>query len=193
MESPLFLELPLTEKGRKFLYANLLIITLLIAAPIISLTYMPSIVPTHWNAEGQVTSYSTNTFAVIVLATVMPLANIIIVLVTIYRWKLINKYPYIINLPAITLVMSSGNLDQREKSEIVNKIFEVTLLAGVTVGAYLLGLEVIMIYSMITGYLNNALSLSYAIIGGILMIIPVILLYRRIYKEDILPKISQSP
>ncbi|MEB3755919.1 MAG: DUF1648 domain-containing protein [Desulfurococcales archaeon] len=193
MESPQFLELPLSEKGRKFLYINLIVIILLIVIPIISLLYMPNVVPVHWNAEGQVTSYSTNISAVIILATVMPLANIIIVIVTIYRWKLVNKYPYIINLPAITLVMSSSNLDQQEKSEIVNKIFEVTLLVGITVGAYLLGLEIIMIDSMITGYINNALALSYSIIGALLMIIPIILLYRRIYKKDILPKIRQSP
>ena len=193
MEPSSFPELPLSQKGKRLLYINLFIVILLIAIPIVSLTYMPSIVPSHWNAEGQVTSYSTSTSTVIIIAIVMPLANIIIVLTTAYRWKLVNKYPYIINLPAITLVMSSGNLDHREKSEIINKIFEVTLLAGVIIGTYLLGLEIIMLDSMITGYYNNALTLSYTIIGAVLMIIPIILLYRRIYKEDILPKIRQSP
>jgi uncharacterized membrane protein len=151
---------------------------------------MPSIVPSHWNLKGQVTNYSSSFSTAIILAVAMPLANIIILIVTVFRWKILNNYPYLINLPAITLLISSANLESREKSRIINRIFEATLMAGFIIGLYLLGLEVIIIQSMITGQLNNTLTWFYTIVGSILIIVPVILLYRKIYREEILEKIG---
>ncbi|MCE4613949.1 MAG: DUF1648 domain-containing protein [Desulfurococcales archaeon] len=192
MRASSFREVPLSNKGRSLLYANILMVVLLVVIPIACLPYMPATVPSHWNASGQVTNYSSSFSTVMILAVVMPLANIIIVLITAFRWKIINKYPYLINLPAITLVISTGNMDQYEKSRIINRIFEVTLLLGLVIGVYLLGLDAIILDSMITGHSNGTLVLLYSIIGAIVLIVPVILLYRKIYREEILPKIKLS-
>jgi len=168
------------------LAANILLIFILLALPWIYYYTLPEIVPTHWGLQGEVTSTGSKYDAVLILSVTMPIANIIILIIWTFRWVLVRKYPYLINLPAITMVLGSEKFPQEKKDEIIEKIFDISLLIGIIVGVYMLILEWGILESMRTG--TNPVWLTiFSIVGIVFLIIPPFLLYRKIYREEILP------
>jgi uncharacterized membrane protein len=171
------------------LWANVAIIVIMVGIPWYYYFMMPPIVPTHWSLSGEVTSKGSSLSLVLLLSALMPLANVIIVVVYLLRWRLIENYPYLINLPAISLLIGSERIPQDKKRELIERIFDVTLVAGLTVGTYILALEVGILQSAIRA--ESPSWLSWFIFIGIAYLIGVPLyMYRKIYRDEILPYIK---
>jgi uncharacterized membrane protein len=171
------------------LWANVVLIIIMIGIPWYYYFMMPPVVPTHWSLSGEVTSKGSSLSLVLLLSAVMPLANVIIVVMYLLRWRLIENYPYLINLPAISLLIGSERIPQDKKRELIERIFDVTLVAGLTVGTYILALEVGILQSVVTA--ESPSWLLWFIFLGIAYLIGVPLyMYRKIYRDEILPYIK---
>jgi len=175
---------------KPWLITDLILMVLLALVPWMAYQHMPLIVPTHWNAGGQVTSYGSSFSTALLLSTVMPLANAIILVVYAFRWKLVKEYPYLINLPAIAMLIGSEKIPVEKKHELIEKMFTVTLIIGCFVGAYLLIIEAGILYSMITFTTSNWVIIV-SIVGIPLMILPPFYMYRKIYNEEMLKYVKR--
>lgn len=69
----------------------------------------------------------------------LSIAPALILLITKYRFALVNKYPYLINLPAFYMYLSRVPVERR--SIFVNRYFEAILALGVAVTLVLIVIE----------------------------------------------------
>lgn len=130
--------LPLSKKGR--LMIGLLILGL-IAIWVLSFyanLTMPENAPRHFDLSGEPTSYGNNGDSFI-LPISFSLAPLIFLIIVKYRFLLINKYPYLINLPAC--FMNINKLQPERRSFWINRYFEAILILGVFITYYELLLE----------------------------------------------------
>ncbi len=179
-----FIEAPLSRIGRNLLYANLAFIGVLVVLPWIYYAWLPQEIPSHWDFHGNITSYIDKLSMVVLLTGIMPLANIIIVAVVAYRWVILNKYPYLINISAIAVVLSLRELEPTERSRLINRIFEVILAAGFLIGLYMLGIEFLMLESMAGHFCRNVVF-AFTFLGSIALVAVVILMYKKVYEEEV--------
>ncbi len=84
------------------------------------------------------------------------------------------------------MVLESEKFPPEKKDEIIEKIFDISLLIGIIVGVYMLILEWGVLESMRTG--TNPVWLTvFSVAGIVFLVIPPFPLYRKIYREEILP------
>ena len=174
------------DKGVKLMiYVNVALTASLALVPWVFLGWMPAVVPTHWGAGGEPNAYGSSCVTVAILSGVMPIANIIILVTYFFRWTLVRKYPYLINLPAIAMVLGSERIDEGVKERLIERIFQVSLVIGLAVGAYLLLLELGILYSMITAS-PTPWVIWVSLAGVPVLIAPPLTMYRKIYREEIM-------
>lgn len=95
---------------------------------------LPEKVPTHFGFSGKPDSFGTkDTF--LYLPTAFSLAPLIFLLVIRYRFTLINKYPYLINLPAFFSILESPS---ESRAYWLNRYFELVLMLGAALVVFLL-------------------------------------------------------
>ena len=111
-------------------------------------------------------------------------ANIIIALVSKYRFELIERYPYLVNIPALALILYEGDFSPRERGVYINRMFSVILKAGVFLGLYSLVIEYYLIQDVVfkTPF-NETYFLMFALATPILLVLGVLVLYANIYRE----------
>ena len=84
------------------------------------------------------------------------------------------------------MVLGSEKFPPEKKDEIIEKIFDISLLIGIIVGVYMLILEWGVLESMRTG--TNPVWLTvFSVAGIVFLVIPPFPHYRKIYREEILP------
>jgi len=113
-----FSRVGLDPAGRVLLSINILL----------SLLYI--IIPLYYFLERGV-------YTILTLA-LMGSGNIIISLVTLYRYTLISRHPYLINLPSFMIALSSPRLTPQRRGFYINRVFKIILAAGLLIGLYLL-------------------------------------------------------
>ena len=119
-----------------------------------------------------------------ILAIALSIANFLIAVISAYRFALIEKYPYLINLPALTIVLYEADLAPIEKGSYINKMFGVILKLGVLMGAFSLSLEYMAMQEIVFGIsVNPSFLIAYSIIIPIAIIMWVLIEYARIYKD----------
>jgi len=112
------------------------------------------------------------------------IANFIIAIVSAYRFALIERYPYLINLPAITIVLYEAGLTPDEKGFYINRMFGVVLKLGAMLGATFLILEYMVIQDIVFGIsINQSFLIAYSIVVPIIIVIWVLIEYARIYRD----------
>ncbi len=84
----------------------------------------PQKVPVHFGFGGDPIRYGDKTSFFIVTAS-FSIAPVIFLLITKYRFTLINKYPYLVNLPAF--FTSITKIPEKKRGFWVNKYFEAVL------------------------------------------------------------------
>ena len=116
--------------------------------------------------------------------SLMGIGNIIITLFTLYRFSIVEKYPYVVSLPALSILLGSSRLTPRQRGFYINKIFEVMLIVGLLLGSEMLALELILIQNIVYG---NDIPVNAVVIGSfsssILILLIVFFLYNKIYHE----------
>ena len=139
------------------------------------------LIPTHFNFAGKPTAYGESTLLYWMLIPISHLSILVLLnVVYYYRWTLINKYPYLINVPAFMMV--DRRLDESKKKYYVNKIYSILSLVGVYVGVLMIFIEFSMGYSSIIEYYGTVFIIG-ILIFSVFLVIGIILYYKKIYMD----------
>ena len=138
-------------------------------------------IPTHYNFWGQPTAYGKPSFLYWMMIPIIHLSIItLLTLIYHYRWMIINKYPYLINIPAF--MMLDGRLDEYKKRYYVDRIYAILALIGVYIGVLMVFIEYAIGVPSFIEY-HGALFTIGIIIFSIAPALGILLYYRRIYLE----------
>ncbi len=132
-QTPLTSSIPLSGKGRALLILNLVGLAFVWAIGFYAYLTLRGVIPTHFGASGRPDAYgSSDVFLIILpLISIAPLA---IMLTARYRFTLVNKYPYLINLPAFYAYITRVPFERR--AYWVNRYFEAMLAIGAFLTLY---------------------------------------------------------
>jgi len=142
----------LSRKGKLLAAANLLLIVLMFSIAAYYHSVLPEKVPTHFGIEGKPNVYGSKD-SLLMLPFAFSIAQVIILAIVKLRFTLVNKYPYMINLPAFYANLTKLPVDKRGKW--VNRYFEALLLFSLGIGIYLAILEL----SIYEGVRNQSLPI----------------------------------
>ncbi len=139
---------------------------------------LPNTIPTHFNVSGAPTSYG-NKSILLVVPAVLSAIIVVILLVLRYRYALLERYPYFINLPAFAYRLGLEK-NSAVHGAIINRVFTVHTLSAL----YISILCAVITYVMFS--LNGhalSLLLSTILIVVVVFVATVFLVYRSIYKS----------
>ena len=119
---------PFSGIGRILFALNIIGLIALVAIGFYGYFVFEGQIPTHFDFAGNPDAYGSSTIFLIMMPT-LAIAPILIILVTQYRYTFINKYPYLINLPAFYTYIPKIPFEKR--GYWVNKYFEAVLAIGV--------------------------------------------------------------
>jgi len=119
-----------------------LLVMAILSIWLVGLSYyfaLPDRVPIHFNISGKPDSYGSKEIF-LVLSAIFSLAPLIILLTAIFRFTLINNFPYLINLPGF--FANIGRIRDDRKGYWFNKYFEIALATGAAITVFLIVLLV---------------------------------------------------
>ncbi len=140
---------------------------------------LPERIPVHFEFSGKPTSYG-NKSTFLILPAAFSISQVIILLMTKYRFTLINKYPYLINLPAFFTYLPKIPAERR--AIWINRYFEATLALGVFLNLFFLLLE----YGIFVGEVSGRLPawfMPLSISMPILLMLSFLIYMRKINRE----------
>lgn len=126
---------PLSLRGRGLMIAVVLEIAALWIVSLYAYFTLPEEIATHFGLSGKPTSYGDKT-GFLILPIAFSITPAIFLIVTGFRFRLINKYPYLINLPAFYTHLH--RLPEERRGIWINKYFELVLALGVSISLFLL-------------------------------------------------------
>ena len=139
---------PLEPIGRLFVLLTFMLLLLIWIAGGYSYTQLPDKIPTHFDFSGKPDAFGTrNTFLILPFA--LSIAPIIILVVVRFRFKLVNDYPYLVNLPAFFTQI--GQLSDERRTYWYNKYFEFVAAVGVAITSLLLALLLALYWGTVEG------------------------------------------
>jgi uncharacterized membrane protein len=127
MEEDLVPKSPLSGNGKILFGLNILGFIVIWGLGIYAYLSVESMIPTHFNFAGEPDAYGSGEIFLI-MPPLLSIAPAIILLITNFRFSLVNKHPYLINLPAFYLYMPKIPLERR--GYWFNKYFEAILAVG---------------------------------------------------------------
>lgn len=132
---------------------------------------LPDIIPTHFGIEGKPDDYGDkSTF--LFLALIFCITPVIFLLLVKYRFVLINRYPYLINLPGFFLYIEK--IEYQRRAYWYNKYFEIFLWLGVAISFYLFAIQ-LMIYKATIDKEFNSFFLVIILVLPFLFLIPFLI------------------
>lgn len=143
--------------------------------------YLPEEIPLHFDFNGNPISYSPKWMFLIVPAVFSP-APLAFILMTKFRYTLVRKYPYLLNIPPS--LIEESNLTPEERGRWINRIFEAVLILGAILSFWLLVLEYI-IYLGAVGGKMPPLYISSALLSVVVMVLVYVYLYLRSLSREI--------
>lgn len=159
---------PLTPRGRRYAWLTILGIAALWLLALACLFNLPETVPVHFGLSGQPTRYGSR-LELLILPAAFSLAPVIILLITRYRFRLINDYPYLVNMPAF-FITHLTQLPQSRQSWWVNRYFEANLALGAAITWILALLE----WGILAGTASGKLSAWFTWVSLAAMVIPIV-------------------
>ncbi len=171
--------LPLSHRGQRWAFVLLLGVAGMWLLGLYAYQTLPEQVPVHFGWKGTPTRYGDKT-AFAFLPFAFSIAPIVFFLITRYRFTLINRYPYLINLPAF--YTSLWRLPPERRSLWVNRYFEGILGLGAFLSLYLLGLE----YGIYMGTKTGHLPLWFtpvALVAPLFLLIPWVFYLVKLSRE----------
>jgi uncharacterized membrane protein len=128
---------PFDPLGRAFVALIVVFLLLIWMTGLYAYTALPDRIPTHFDLSGKPDAFG-NRLTFLLLPVAFSVAPLIILLVVRFRFTLVNRFPYLINLPAFFAQI--GQLPEERRSYWLNKYFEFVAAVGVAVSAFLLAL-----------------------------------------------------
>lgn len=161
---------PLGPRGKSLALALSLELASIWAVSLRAFLTLPREVVTHFGLSGNATaSGDKSTFLMLPLA--FSIAPMSLLAVTGSRFRLINTYPYLINLPAFFTDLR--RLPQERRGAWVNEYFELVLALGVAVSLYLLFLLLMIYQGSLDGHLSPWFTPA-AMIIPIALVVPFV-------------------
>lgn len=128
---------PLGSLGRLFVSLIIVLLGLTWLTGLYAFTTLPDRIPTHFGLSGEPDAFG-NRLTFLFLPVAFSLAPVIILLIVRFRFTLINRFPYLVNLPAFFSQL--GQLPEMRQTYWLNKYFEFIAAVGVAVSVFLLAL-----------------------------------------------------
>ncbi len=124
------------------------------------------------------TSITQNSKAFFIIPTVFTLIFVLFLLILRFRYALLERYPYLINMPSFVYRLGMAK-DPETEGKIINKVFIIHSLAAL----YISVLEIVITYSVlpINGVEHTQLLLPSLLIVIVVFVVSVFGLYRNIY------------
>ncbi len=131
-------EKPLNESAKLLVFLTIVGIALLWAIAIYAYINLPNIIPTHFAASGEPNAYGSKS-VFLILPACFSIAPAILLINVKFRYTLIKKYPYLLNLPAFFANLNM--LPKEKRSEFVNMYFEFILIIALVLTYLFVALE----------------------------------------------------
>ncbi len=172
-------EKPLSKSAKLLSLLTIFGIVLLWAIGIYAYVNLPNVIPTHFAANGKPNAYgSKNVF--LILPACFSIAPVILLINVKFRYTLIKKYPYLLNLPAF--FANLNKLPKEKQGEFVNMYFELILIIALILTYLFVGLE----YWIYIGTIRKELGggfVAVIIISIVLLIAVIFAALRRMSKK----------
>ncbi len=139
---------PLDRAAKLAALLTLIAMAAMVTAAVHFYFILPERIPTHFNWKGEPDTYGGKAMVLLLPLAFLP-APIVFLLIAKFRFKLINDYPYLINLPAFLL----KDLPPERVAYWVNRYFSALLTFGCAISYYLLFIEVCIFIGCYTGRL----------------------------------------
>ncbi len=170
---------PLSMKGKIMVVLMVLgLLSIWIFAVYAYLT-LPHEIPAHFGFSGEPTRYG-NKSTFLILPAAFSIGPVIFLLLAKYRFTLINRHPYLINLPAFFAHISK--IPKERKGLWVNRYFEVMLSLGVVLTFSLLMVEIGIFLGEIYGKLP-AWLMPFSLTMPVWLILPFLFYLRKMNLE----------
>lgn len=170
---------PFNKEGKKWILMSLLIVILMWAISLYAYFTLPDIIPTHFGLKGKPDAYGSKT-SFLIVPVLLSLAPVIILVMVKFRFVLINKYPYLINLPGFFVHIEKIPEDRR--SYWFNRYFELILKFNFALTIYLFVLLLMIYYSTIKEQFDPA-ALIFIILFPFLAIVPFFIALSKVSSE----------
>ncbi len=171
--------MPLGSRGKMLTALMLLGTVALWALALFFYFGLPEKVPVHFGLEGKPTRYGSK-LVTLLLPAALSLGPLIFLLVTKYRFALMNRYPHLLNLPAFFLDL--GRISEERRAFWVNRYFEAVLGLGVGLTAALLFLEYGILFGTTAGQVP-AWVLPFVLLLPVALIVPFLMYLSRLKRE----------
>lgn len=166
-----------------FLNILLLVASLILAAYYYSKLPQTVLVPTRFDIHGQPEAWGDKS-TLLILPICQAAVVLLLLLLTRFRFALLNKYPYLVNLPAFAMMLGSKDFPEKKKSEFINNLFLIVLVMCLLVNIGFLGLDWAIFPSLAEGKLAFTFINLFVPWIPLIIVIPfVILYYKRLYNE----------
>jgi hypothetical protein len=143
---------PLSRKGRVMVTLTVLGFTALWLVAGYAYTIFPQRIPIHFGITGEPNNYGGKyTFLIVPLS--FSLTPAIFIVLTKYRFTLVNKYPYLINLPAFFTNLTK--IPRERRGRWINRYFECVLGVGLLLSLSLVILEYGILLGVVSGKLPD--------------------------------------
>jgi len=119
---------PLSGIGRILFALNIIGLVALVALGLYGYFVFEGVIPTHYDFAGNPDAYGSSSIFLYMIPA-LGFAPILIILIVQYRYSLINKHPYLINLHTFYAYIPKIPFEKR--GYWVNKYFEAVLAIGV--------------------------------------------------------------
>ncbi|MGC9069049.1 MAG: DUF1648 domain-containing protein [Thermoprotei archaeon] len=171
---------PLSLRGKILIIINILGILIGWIYMFYHYSQLPEIIATNFNSDGAAIGYGHKS-ALLIAPTILTITILLILLIIHYRFTLVMHYPWLINLPAFSLIIASPKLSPKLRAEFINRIFNVVLLIMLGI-SWLIPL---IAFLTINGAINKHLPFNpLLIILPILIMIPIsFYIYYQIYHQ----------
>ncbi len=170
---------PFGKEGKNWILMSLIIVILMWAVSLYAYFTLPDIIPTHFGLKGKPDAYGSKTIFLI-LPVLFNLAPAIILIMVKFRFILINKYPYLINLPGF--FVNIEKISEERRPYWFNKYFELILKFNLALSIYLFVLLLLIYYSTIKKQFDPA-ALIFIILFPFLALVPFFIALSKVSNE----------
>ncbi len=175
-------EIKFDRVGRMLLIINIVLIVIYVFVSLYIYFILPDVVPTHFNVYGKPDSYGSKIVFLYTTLTTLPVEFIVLILVR-YRFKIINKYPYLVNYPVMVMLLSSDKIEPVKKAYYINEINKVLIITNIILCIMFIAISTIVGYAMLIKYFPATIFYIVLIAFTVMIIGIPLIMYRNIHRK----------
>ncbi len=166
---------PFSKGAKLVLVAIAVVLCLMWAIGFYYNVTLPDRVPTHFGIGGKPDAYGSKG-SLLILPLAFSLAPVIILLVVLFRFTLVNRFPFLVNLPAFYLNL--GKMAEEQRGLWVNRYFALVAVLGLALTLFFCFLMLVILNGTIRGELEGWFVPSVMLFPLVIIALFVYALYR---------------